>query len=469
MTTLPTSTHRLFLIIRREYLTRIRKPSFWILTILIPLLVASLYALPIMLASKPTQQSHLLVVDDSGLFQGQFRSSRTITYHPAGSLDYAKRQLATIDTLDAILFIPAREVSIPQDAFLYYRTDEPPLALQSDVNSQLQEILRNCILLDVHGITPDDYALLTGTRVHLRIQDIETGRDSFLTVKLVLGFFLAILLFLAVILFGSQVMRGVMEEKSSRIVEVIISSVRPFQLMMGKVLGIGLLGITQFLLWVALSGVALSTLRIANAPLLQQARTPQITELATKGGEATARYQAAQQEAVAYDAGFGIDHGLQQILQGIDSINVAPILFLFLFYFLFGYLLYAALFAAAGSLVDTDTDSAPFLLPITAPLLLSLLLLPIMVAQPSGTLATVLSVIPFTAPVAMLFRIPFGVPIWQLIISMLLLLLTFPLATALAARIYRTAILRHGQKPLGALRQALARRQHPRKIGRLED
>lgn len=443
------------LIIRREYVTRIRKSSFWILTILVPILVAGLYAVPIMLASRPTEQSHVLVVDDSGLFQGQFRSSRGIVYHPAGSLDYAKRQLGECDSLDAILFIPAREVSIPQDAFLYYRSDEPPMAVQSDANSQLQEILRNCILLDVHGITPEDYAMLTGTRIHLRVQDIETGRDSFLTVKLVLGFLLAILLFLAVILFGSQVMRGVMEEKSNRIVEVIISSVRPFQLMMGKVVGIGLLGITQFALWVALTGVAFGVLRVANAPLLQQVEREPVTELATKGGEATAQYRAAQHEAVAYDAGYGIDRSLQEILQGIDSINIVPLVLLFLFYFLFGYLLYASLFAAAGSLVDTDTDSAPFLIPVTIPLLLAILLLPVMIAQPSGPLAVTLSLIPFTSPVAMLFRIPFGVPIWQIILSIVLLVVTFPIVTALAARIYRTAILRHGQRPLTMLRKAL--------------
>ena len=300
--------NKILLVIQREYSTRVKKPSFWILTLVVPILLAALYAIPIMLATKPMEHANVLVVDDSGLFQGQFRSGRDITYFDAGSLDYAKRQLASVDTLDAIVFIPARETSIPLDAFLYYRTDAPSMTVQSNVNNQLQEILRNTILLDVHGITPDDYAMLTGTRIHLRTQDIETGRDGFLQIKLVIGALLAILVFMAVFMFGSQVMRGVMEEKTSRIVEVIVCSVKPFQLMMGKVVGIGLVGLTQFALWVLLSGVAMAGVRISNADLFEQASARHnVTQVATKGTEATAQYQAARYEAEQYEAGVGVD------------------------------------------------------------------------------------------------------------------------------------------------------------------
>lgn len=442
------------LVIRREYLTRVRKPSFWVLTIVVPILVAALYAIPIMLASRPIKHANVLVVDDSGLFQGEFRSGRDISYFGAGSLDYAKRQLAQYDTLDAIVFIPARETSIPQDAFLYYRSDAPSVAVQNNVDAQLQEILRNCILLDVHGITPDDYAMLTGTRIHLRVQDIATGREGYLKIKVVLGAMLALLLFVAVFMFGAQVMRGVMEEKSSRIVEVIVCSVKPFQLMMGKVVGIGLVGLTQFALWVALSGVAVGGLRIANANLFEEAAARhKVTEVATKGTEATAQYEAARYEAAQYEAGMGIDASLQDLLEGLSSINFGMLLLLFAFYFVFGYLLYASLFAAAGSLVDNDTDSQQFSLPLTIPLLLTVMLLPAMVSEPSGNLSVWLSMIPFTSPVAMLFRIPFGVPIVQVVISMVLLLITFPLCIWLAAKIYRNAILRYGQRPWALLRK----------------
>ncbi len=439
--------NKILLVIQREYLTRVKKPSFWILTLVVPILLAGVYAIPIILASRPLEHANVLVVDDSGLFQGQFRSGRDITYHEAGSIDYARRQLEQTDTLDAIVYIPARETTLPRDAYLYYRTDAPSMTVQGDVNSQLQEILRNRILLDVHGLTPDDYTMLTTTHIKLRTQDIETGRDSFLQVKIALGIILAMLVFIAVFMFGSQVMRGVMEEKTSRIVEVIVCSVKPFQLMMGKVVGIGLVGLTQFALWVILSAVAVTGVQLTNADLFEQvSQRGNRTEIATKGDEATSQYQTAQYEAAQYEAGEGIDNSLQDLIQGLTDINYGLIILLFIFYFVFGYLLYASLFAAAGSLVDNDTDSQQFTLPLTVPLLLAMLLLPAMINEPSGNISTWLSLIPFTSPVAMLLRIPFGVPVWQVVLSMLLLLATFPLCIWAAAKIYRSAILRYGQK-----------------------
>ena len=430
--------NKVLLVIQREYFTRVKKTSFWILTIIVPILLAVVYAIPIILATRPLEHSHVLIVDDTGLFQGQFRSGRDISYHEAGSIDYARRQLQQYDSLDAIVYIPARETTLPRDAYLFYRSDMPALNVQTDAQNQLQEILRNRILLDVHGLTPEDYTLLTSTHIKLRTQDIETGRDGFLQVKIAVGIILAMLVFIAVFMFGSQVMRGVMEEKTSRIVEVIVCSVKPFQLMMGKVVGIGLVGLTQFALWVVLSGIA---------DLFQQAteRHSQ-TEIASKGTEATYQYQTEQERAAQYQAGEGIDNSIQDLIEGLTGINFAMIIFLFLFYFVFGYLLYASLFAAAGSLVDNETDSQQFTIPLTIPLILTILLLPSMIGQPSGSISVWLSIIPFTSPVAMLMRIPFGVPVWQVVLSMLLLLATFPLCIWAAARVYRSAILRYGQK-----------------------
>lgn len=437
--------NKILLVIQREYLTRVKKPSFWVLTIVVPILLAGVYAIPIILASRPIEHAHVLLVDDTGLFQGQFRSGRDITYHEAGSIDYARRELQQHDSLDAIVYIPARETTLPRDAYLYYRSDAPSLTVQTDAQNQLQEILRNSILLDVHGLTPEDYALLTSTHIKLRPQDIETGRDGFLQVKIVVGVLLAFLVFMAVFMFGSQVMRGVMEEKTSRIVEVIVCSVKPFQLMMGKVVGIGLVGLTQFALWVLLSGIAVVGVQASNADLFQQATAHQ-TEIASKGTEATTQYEAEQARAAEYEAGQGIDNSVKELIEGLTGINFAMLIVLFVFYFVFGYLLYASLFAAAGSLVDNETDSQQFTLPMTVPLILTLLLMPAMVGQPSGSLSVWLSIIPFTSPVAMLMRIPFGVPVWQVAVSMLLLLITFPLCIWAAAKVYRSAILRYGQK-----------------------
>ena len=437
--------NKILLVIQREYLTRVKKPSFWVLTIVVPILLAGVYAIPIILASRPIEHAHVLLVDDTGLFQGQFRSGRDITYHEAGSIEYARRELQQHDSLDAIVYIPARETTLPRDAYLYYRSDAPSLTVQTDAQNQLQEILRNSILLDVHGLTPEDYALLTSTHIKLRPQDIETGRDGFLQVKIVVGVLLAFLVFMAVFMFGSQVMRGVMEEKTSRIVEVIVCSVKPFQLMMGKVVGIGLVGLTQFALWVLLSGIAVVGVQASNADLFQQATAHQ-TEIASKGTEATTQYEAEQARAAEYEAGQGIDNSVKELIEGLTGINYAMLIVLFVFYFVFGYLLYASLFAAAGSLVDNETDSQQFTLPMTVPLILTLLLMPAMVGQPSGSLSVWLSIIPFTSPVAMLMRIPFGVPVWQVAVSMLLLLITFPLCIWAAAKVYRSAILRYGQK-----------------------
>lgn len=427
---------KIFLVIQREYLTRVRKPSFWILTIVVPLLLAIVYAIPIILASHSIEHSNVMVADETGIFQNAFKSGDDVTYIEAGSLDYAQRQLRESDSIDAILYIPARFNTIPTDAFLYYRSDKPTTQVQKDVDNQLQVILRNNILLDVHNITAEDYALITGTTIRLHSLDLETGRDGFLEIKIMLAVILALVIFMAVLMFGSQVMRGVSEEKTSRIVEVIICSVRPFQLMMGKVAGIGLVGLTQFLLWIVLSAIAVFSIQAANSDLFAQAQQQiSLTEVATKGAEATAQMEALQEQGVA-----------SELMQGLASINFGAIVWTFIFYFLFGYLLYASLFATVGSLVDNDTSDQQFTLPITIPLMIPMLLLPAMMDAPSGSLAVWLSMIPFTSPIAMMFRIPFGVPIWQLLLSMGLLLATFPLCTWVAARIYKSAILFYNRK-----------------------
>lgn len=427
---------KILLIISREYNTRVRKPSFWVLTIIVPLLIAGMYALPILSAMKPLEGTTVLVVDETRVFEGAFQSGEEITYRDAGSLEYAKKEMRENDSISAVVFIPARETTIPNDAFLYYLSDAPSIGVQGDVDHQLQTILRNNILLDVHGIAVEDYNLIRDTRIKLRTLDIETGRDGYIEVKAMVGMLLAVLILLTIFMFGSQVMRGVMEEKTSRIVEVIFSSVNPFQLMMGKVVGICMVGLTQFLLWVVLGGAALGGIRYANADLFSRAESQMnITEIATKGSDAAVQMQAAQNAEVVPD-----------VVKGLASINFGVLIGVFCFYFLFGYLLYATLFAAVGALVDNETDSQQFTLPLIVPLMLTLLLTPRLLNAPSGSLSVWLSIIPFTSPAAMMMRIPFGVPYSQLIVSALLLLAFFPLCTWMAAKIYRTGILLYGKK-----------------------
>ncbi|MBP5190721.1 MAG: ABC transporter permease [Bacteroidales bacterium] len=436
--------NKTLLVIQREYATRVRKPSFWLLTILVPILFAALYAIPIYLALKPAEKSIVLVADESGLFgsadrndtlrtDSRFASTNNIEYRYAATFEYAQRSMEADDDIKAILYVRRRaSEAIPTDACLYYKSELPPQQVRYDVDRQLQRILRNR-LLQAHNISDDEYALITNTRINLRTEDLETGREAFLEVKTGLGLVLSILIYFVIFMFGSQVMRGVVEEKSSRIVEVIVCSVRPFQLMMGKVIGIALVGLTQFLLWVALTGVALVGIQASNSELFHIASDKHnITELATKGSDATLQMQQNDQLA-----------DLPSVIEGIASIDFNTIVPLFLFYFIFGYLLYATLFAAAGAMSDTDTDTQIVSLPLTVPLLATLLCMPAMMNSPSGMLSQVLSIIPFTSPVAMMLRIPFGVSTAQVVISMLLLLVSIPLCTWLSARIYRSSILRY--------------------------
>lgn len=435
--------NKVILVIGREFLTRIRKPSFWILTIVVPILLAAIYAIPVYLALKPVEKSVVLVADESGLFGGldrddtlradsRFVSSDNIEYRYAATLDYARRQMDADGDVCAILYVRSRASgAIPTDACLYYKSDLPPQPVRMDADRQLQRILRNR-LLQAHGISDDEYALITGTKINLRTEDLETGREAFLEIKTALGIILSMLVYIVVFLFGSQVMRGVVEEKSNRIIEVIVCSVKPFQLMMGKVVGIALVGLAQILLWVLLTGIALVGIQAGNGEMFRLAEQKhEVTELATKGAEATAQMQQMDEMA-----------SVPQLVEGLSSIDFGAIVPAFFFYFIFGYLLYASLFAAAGAMSDNDTDTQLFSLPLTVPLLAAILCMPAMINSPSGTLSQVLSLIPFTSPAAMMLRIPFGVPLGQLYLSMALMIVSIPLCTWLAAVIYRKSILR---------------------------
>lgn len=427
---------KILLIISREYLTRVRKTSFWVLTIIVPILIALLYAIPIYLATKPAEKAIVLVVDETDLFQGNFQSSEDVSYRDAGGLDYAKRTLSNNDSIKAIVFIPARETTIPNDAFIYYHSTSPALNVQNDIDHQLQEILRSNILLDVHNISTEDYDLISNTKIKIRTQDLATGRDAFLSVKTLIGCLLAVLIYIVIVLFGSQVMMGVMEEKSNRIVEIIICSVKPFQLMMGKVVGIALVGITQLALWFVIGAISITGIQMSNAELFERAQKQHaLSEIATKGSDATLQHDAAMQEIP-----------IPEIVEGLTSINFGTIILAFACFFILGYLLYATLYAMVGSISDSDNDSQQFTIPITFLLLLSLILLPAMINEPGGRIATWLSIIPFTSPIAMMVRIPFGVPLWQVRLSIGLLIVAFIFCTWIAAKIYRRGILHHGNK-----------------------
>ncbi|MGZ4118829.1 MAG: ABC transporter permease, partial [Bacteroidia bacterium] len=251
-----------------------------------------------------------------------------------------------------------------------------------------------------------------------------------------IGLICAFLIYFFIFLYGVQVMRGVMEEKTSRIVEVILSSVKPFQLMMGKIVGIALVGLTQFLLWVILTGTLYS---VASATILKNVDMKQIQQkeqVIKIGADLNVSQMKHNQEK----------DEITKLWNDFKSVSVVNILFCFLFYFLAGYLMYSALFAAVGAAVDSEADTQQFMMPITIPLILSFVVAQSVIQDPHSTMAFWFSIIPFTSPIVMMVRLPWGVPPWELALSMSLLVIGFVCTTWLAGRIYRTGILMYGKK-----------------------
>ena len=420
---------KLLLILSREYRLRLRRPSFWVLTLLVPLLLAALYAMPVVVASGEKEQAEVLVVDETGLFENGLRPTPEVAFRRMPSLDYARRTMDTSDRVAAILFIPMREFTIPRDAFFYHRSSTPPLALQSLVDSQLQMLLRNAIIEGVYHLEPSVYHSVESTNIRLHSHDAVTGRESFARVKSVLAVVLAALMVLALIVFGVQVMRSVREEKNSRVVEVVIASVRPLQLLVGKVVAVSLAALTQLALWVVLTALAVSLVRSSSPDLFayaeQQLEAPSV---ASKGTEATLQYAAPLSLP-------------DEAMQGLAAVDLPTVAALFALFFLLGLLLYGALLAALASRLDPDADTLQWTLVAASPMLLVLVLAPWLLQQPAGTLAQCFTLIPFTAPAAAMLRLPFGIGTLQLALAVLLLLASFFLAALLAARTYRRHLL----------------------------
>ncbi|WP_419702070.1 ABC transporter permease [Mucilaginibacter sp. NFX135] len=401
--------NKVLLIIQREYLTRVRKKSFIVMIFVVPLLILGMGGLITLVAKnsdKLSGEQVVNVIDDSGLFAAKLQSTKNIRFKPGGqSLEDLKLATKSDENL-LILSIPADYAK--KDNVKVFSKKKPSLLITDEIARQMNDIAVNNGMLQHHI----DTAVLHSIKSNINVNGVEitdTGaKDANVGTNMGIGVACAILIYLSLFIYGAQVMRGVIEEKTSRIIEVIISSVKPFQLMLGKIIGVGLVGLTQFAAWIILSVIS--------------------SKIA---GHAFNSPQSPIASAMA-------------ILQ---TIPFGYILGCFLFYFLSGYLLYSALFAAVGSAVDSETETQQFMFPITLPLLFTYLLsVTVLFRSPDSTLAVWLSMIPFTSPVAMMIRIPFGVPGWQLALSMSLMVLGFLFTTYVAARIYRVGVLMYGKK-----------------------
>ena len=428
--------NKISLIIRREYLTRVRKRSFVIMTILGPILMAALMILPAYFAQKSDEDRTIGVVDESGIFFKKIPDTDNLKFtYITEEINTAKNNMNK-EGLYAILYIPKPAYSVPTKAILY-SDKQPGINIKSHIKSAMEKEVEQ-LKLQASGINED---VLNSIKSDITLASIKMGEKgneekSFVEVSMILGMFSGILIYFFIFLFGAQVMRGVIEEKTSRIVEVIISSVKPFQLMMGKIIGVALVGLTQFLLWVLLTIAIVGIFKVSNPGTFSGSK-PQQMMTDNRVNQSTANTYQQQANNINENQG---------IFEAIGSIDFGVMIGSFLFYFLFGYLLYAAFFAAIGSAVDNDADTQQFMLPITIPLIFSIVMAQYVINNPDGPLSFWLSIIPLTSPIIMMIRIPFGVPFFDLILSMVLLVLGFIAATWLAAKIYRTGILLYGKK-----------------------
>ncbi|MBP6389843.1 MAG: ABC transporter permease [Flavobacteriales bacterium] len=425
--------NKIGLIIWREFITRVRKPSFLIMTILGPLLIAGTMVLLVYLGLQESDDQLVLVVDGPGIVSGKLKDSEKLTFFYTDSTLTDSAFKASPYTV----MVDVNEAILETNAIQLFYKDLPSLNVQRTIQAELERTIER-EKLRVNNVDPDTYARIK-TALKVQLFDIDKGgEESYEQILAGVGFGFGYIMFFFVFLYAVQVMRGVMEEKTNRIVEVLISSVKPFQLMMGKIIGIALVGLAQFMIWIALTATLIT---IGTAVLMKDRFDPK--EVLAQG-QMTEEMRAQLQEQVPAT---GMDEDI--VREVMKRINVPLLLSMFVFYFLGGYLLYSSMFAAVGSAVDSETDTQQFMFPVTLPMIIAIFIAQMAITNPNSPLVFWGSIIPFTSPVVMMVRVAMGSVLespWQLVLSMVLLVGTFIFTTWLAGRIYRTGILMYGKK-----------------------
>ena len=428
------------LILKREYLTRVKKKSFIIMTLLVPVLMAALTILPAYLATMDDKEERTIAVyDPNGIVLNQLESNEFTKFHyiPEEEFQVLNKNFKS-GKYYALLHVPANIVTTNRAEMI---SDKQ---VTFDVKNLVTRRIGNIIegekrkrVIDETGV-PDLEKKLAATKTNITVETIKLGEEgkavkSSTEIAMAIGYAAGFLIYMFVFIYGTMVMRGVMEEKSNRIVEVIISSVKPFQLLFGKIVGIGLVGLTQIAIWIIL-GIAITTgLTAFFGQVPDSAVQAQSIMSGTEMGQMAASAPEAQNKVV-------------EIIGMIGNLNIPLIIFALLFYFIGGFILYASLMGAIGSAVDSDEDAQQMMLPVTMPLIFSIVILFAVAKNPEGPLAFWASMIPLTSPVTMMVRIPFGIPVWEIVLSMALLLVTIWGTIWVAGKIYRTGILMYGKK-----------------------
>ena len=414
------------LIIRREYLARVKNKAFIVMTFLSPLILVGMVVLIAYLVSLNSDVQRVVAInDESGLFKSDFRDSKDIRFIDLSAITLEEAKIIVEEKeYFGLLHVP--EIRGNEDPDIqFFAKEAPAFGFLNQIEQVISDKLTNR-QLQARGIDVD-LIEQSEARVEISIQNFSGERTSKLStyVKMFFGGAAGYLLMMFIIIYGNMVMRSVIEEKTNRIIEIIISSVKPIHLMLGKIIGTSLAGITQFVIWVILGGIMLSIVAgIAGVDFIAA--------------------QGPQQEAMEQMS----DNELQQLVLDIAKLPMFTLLVSFLIYFIGGYFLYSAIYAAIGAAVDNETDTQQFMLPVILPLMLGIYVgFFAVIENPHGIVSTVFSMIPLTSPIVMLMRIPFGVAWWELAISIGLLILSIAGVVWLAAKIYRVGILMYGKKP----------------------
>jgi ABC-2 type transport system permease protein len=427
--------NKIFLILKREFLTRVKKKSFLIMTIASPLLIALFYGIIIYFTVKGTGDEEvktIFVNDKSGFMVDKLSNNKIFNFEygklegktVGGFLKENKQYFGVLQIPDSFSINQTQGVSL-------LAIEQPSISQTNYIEGQIEKFLKNEQLTHFK-IDQAIIDKINQTNVQLNTAKLNTKNNeeekSNASVSTVIGMVGAFLIYFFIFLYGVMVMKGIIEEKTNRIVEIIISSVKPFQLMMGKILGIASVGLLQFIIWVLLIVVAVPSI----SSLFMGDKMNEISNV-------TSQLPSNMPEK---------NMNPDSLLESLAGFNYPYLIGVFIFYFITGYLFYGALFAAIGSAVDNETDTQQFMLPVTMPLIFSIALAQgLVLNNPNGSVAFWLSVIPFTSPVVMMIRLPFGVPNWELAFSMLFMVVGFIFNVWLASRIYRIGILTFGKKP----------------------
>jgi len=446
---------KLGLIIEREYLSRVKKKTFIILTLLTPILFAALVTVPLLLSSvKDSTEKRIAVSDKSGLYLNRLESNKQFHFIVAKeSLDSYKKNANDNESAYAYLVING-DLNVNASQVALYSKKQIELELKANIDNQLKELTRDDKIKSYQ--IPGLEKIIEESNTQISVNTIkwdENGveKESSSMLAMIIGLICTMVIYIFIFAYGTMVMNGVIEEKQNRIVEVIVSSVKPFELMMGKIIGIAMVGLTQVFLWVVL---ILGIVGVTSFIVKESMSPERMKELGkevviSQQGIHPANMNGLQTTGSQYstDAETDTQPKIAEVLNMLSNINLGEIFFWFILYFLGGYLLYASLFAAVGSAIDNQEEASQFILPLTMVVLFALYAGMYSASNPNGPLAMWCSMIPFTSPIVMMVRLPYGVPFWQLLVSFSLLVVTFLLTTKVASKIYRTGILMYGKKP----------------------